>query len=212
VLLLLLLLLAAATRENRISMTSNAINIRISISGGRLQVDSVHPEVAGYSAGSCVADHTGSMHGSRSPYADAQISSLKQQLKQAQQQLQQLTGNSALHPAFIGTWERFDKVFKMDITSTQATTYRVGQIFYMEYLPEEVDTIERITPYGFAAKRGGDILGEGTPKTEHAMFTLLPSLDQLVKVNHSSSSPISADWPVLGAKGLALEAELWLKV
>jgi hypothetical protein len=102
-------------------------------------------------------------------------------------------------------------MFKMAITSTQATTYWVGPIFHMEYLPEEVDTIKRITPYGFAARRGGDILGEGRPQTEHAMFALLPSLDQLVKVNYNSSSPISSVH-IMGAKGLELEAELWLKV
>jgi hypothetical protein len=118
-------------------------------------------------------------------YADAHISSLKEQLKEAhgkvewahnqrskaKQQLQQWAGNSALHPAFLGAWMRVDDKVEMIITPNTVTfpNYSRG-----------VFVIERLAPYVFKSKR--DVTGG------HALYTLLPSLDQLVKVNYDCKS------------------------
>jgi hypothetical protein len=176
------LLLLADVTHRQLQMDANALHIKISTTGNRIRCDSVSSDIAGckhmFDQDPCaVVVDTDSMVGGSSscPYADAHISSLKDQLLdahskrlKAQQQLQQWTGNTTLHPAFLGVWLRVEDQLEMIITANTVTfpSCKDGGPYM----------INRLAPYVFTSKR--------TLKGGNALYTLLPSLNQLIKVNY----------------------------
>jgi hypothetical protein len=95
----------------------------------------------------------------------------------------QWTGNTALHPAFLGVWLRVEDQLEMIITANTATFPSCQDV--------GPRVINRLAPYVFTSK-----LSSGGGDSGYALYTLLPSLDQLVKVNYdcSTSSSFSRMW------------------
>jgi hypothetical protein len=177
-------------------MDANAFHIKISTTGKRIRCDSVSSYTAGckhmFDQDPFLADADSILAGGSSscPYADAHISSLKDQLLdahseriKAQRQLQQWTGNTALHPAFLGVWLRVEDQIEMIITANTVT--------FPNCQGGGPRVINRLAPYVFTSK-----LSSGGGDSGYALYTLLPSLDQLVKVNYycSTSSSFSRMW------------------